>query len=190
MSKATPSRIHHARRAQAGVRPTLARVRDALFNSLAAEITGAQFLDLFAGTGTLGIEALRRGAAAVVFVEQDAKLVREIRRRLTVAGLAARAEVWRQDVLATIRELGRVGRQFRVIVMDPPYGEDWIGPTLRAIVDARLLAPGGVVVAEGHWRDRPATVTGFALRREARYGETALWFFEATGAEETGPSAY
>lgn len=185
MSKATPRRIHHARRAQAGVRPTLARVRDALFNSLAAEITGAQFLDLFAGTGTLGIEALRRGAAAVVFVEQDAKLVREIRRRLTVAGLVARAEVWQQDVLAAIRERGRVGRQFRVIVIDPPYGEGWIGPTLRAIVDARLLAPGGVVVAEGHWRDRPATVTGLALRREARHGETVLWYFEQ-GAEERG----
>lgn len=183
MPTAMPRRVRHSRSARAGVRPSLARVRDALFNSLAARVAGAQLLDLFAGTGSLGLEALRRGADAVVFVEQDSKLVQEIRRHLAAAGLVEQAEVRRRDVLAAIRDLGQTGRRFDVIVMDPPYGQEWIGPTLRAVLAAGILAPGGVVVAEGHWRDRPAPVPGFTLRREARYGETALWYFEESAQE-------
>lgn len=180
-----PRRVRHRRDAGAVVRPTLARVRDALFNSLAGRVGGAQFLDLFAGTGSLGLEALRRGAHGVLFVEQDARLAQEIRRHLVRAGREEDAEVWRCDVLTAIRDFGQAGRRFEVIVMDPPYGREWIGPTLRAILAAGILAPGGVVAAEGHWRDRPEPPPGLMLRREARYGETALWYFETGGAEET-----
>lgn len=135
-------------------------------------------LDLFAGVGTLGLEALARGAAEVVFVERDPRLVEGIRRTLAKEGWTARAEVWRRDALAAVRELGARGRAFELIVMDPPYGEGWIPRALRAIRAAGVQAPGGVVVAEGHWRDRPEREPGFERRREARHGETALWFYE------------
>jgi len=164
------------------VRPTSGRVRDALFNTLAARVGGSRVLDLFAGTGALGLEALARGAGRVLFVERDARLVEGIRERLAKEGWAAHAAVWRRDVLRAVRELGSRGEGFDLILLDPPYGEGWIPRTLRAVVAARLLAPGGVVVAEGHWRDRPPPSPGLVLVREARHGETALWFYTEEGA--------
>ncbi|MDR7556416.1 MAG: 16S rRNA (guanine(966)-N(2))-methyltransferase RsmD [Armatimonadota bacterium] len=163
------------------MRPTAARVRDALFNALGERVRGAAVLDLFAGTGALGLEALRRGAATVVFVERDARLARALAARVRDAGVADRAEVVAEDVLTAIRRLGAAGRRFAVILMDPPYGQEWIPRTLEAIGVAGILAPGGLVVAEGHWRDRPAA-GGWHLEREARYGETALWYLRARDA--------
>lgn len=160
------------------VRPTAARVRDALFNTLGTRVNGARVLDLFAGSGGLGIEALRRGAASAVFVEREARMAQTIKRRLLRGGLAERGEVQRRDVRDAVRGLGIAGRRFEVILLDPPYGEAWILQTLSAIVRSRILAPGGVVVAEGHWRDRPDLADLLICRREARYGETVLWYFE------------
>lgn len=174
-------------RFRALVRPTLARVREALFNTLGPRVSGARVLDLFAGSGSLGFEALRRGAASAVFVEHDAKMVEEIRLRVARGDPGAKTEVWRRDVLAAVHDLGVAGRQFDLILMDPPYGQEWIGRTLRAIFSKGILAIGGVVVAEGHWRDRPAPVQGIRLLREARYGETALWYLEQDGGAEGTP---
>jgi 16S rRNA (guanine966-N2)-methyltransferase len=166
---------HRRHGADGRVRPTAARVRTALFNALGDRVRGAAVLDLFAGTGALGLEALRRGAAAAVFVERDARLVRALAARVRQEGVADRAEVRAEDVLTAIRRLGAAGRRFSVILMDPPYGQGWIPRTLAAINAAGILAQGGLVVAEGHWRDRPAEA-GWCLEREARYGETALWY--------------
>jgi 16S rRNA (guanine966-N2)-methyltransferase len=162
-----------------------------LFNSLGPRIEGMRVLDLFAGSGALGLTALSRGAAVVVFVERDGRLLEGIRKALAKEGWAARAEVWRKEALVAVRELGARRRAFDLILMDPPYGEGWIPRVLRAIQAARLQAPGGLIVAEGHWRDRPAEEPGIRRRREARYGETALWFYELEpggpgGAEAEG----
>src|SRR5438445_699669 len=126
-------------------RPTLARVRDAVFNSLRGRVGGARVLDLYAGSGALGIEALRQGAERAVFVEHNAKLVTEIRRRLIGEEVADRAEVWRRDALAAVRDLGLAGKAFEIIFLDPPYGRRLIAATLRVIGTAGILAPGGVV---------------------------------------------
>lgn len=166
----------------ARVRPTAARVRAALFNTLGDQVRGATVLELFAGTGALGLEALRRGAAAVVFVERDVRLARALVARARALGSADRAEVRAEDALAAIRRLGAAGRRFGLILLDPPYGEGWIPRALDAIAAASILAPGGLVVAEGHWRDRPGEAAGWRLEREARYGETALWYLRADGS--------
>ncbi|HLA23793.1 MAG TPA: 16S rRNA (guanine(966)-N(2))-methyltransferase RsmD [bacterium] len=166
------------------VRPTQSRVRDALFNSLGPRVQGARILDLFAGSGALGLAALARGAAEVVFVERDARLIEGIRGVLAKEGWAERAEVWRREAVAVVRELGTRRRVFDLILMDPPYGEGWIPRMLRAIRAAGVQAPGGLIAAEGHWRDRPEAAPGFVRRREARYGETALWFYEAESGGE------
>lgn len=150
-------------------------------NSLAPRLPGSRVLDLFAGSGGLGLGTLRRGAARVVFVERDAHLVEVIRGELAKEGWADRAQVWRKDALAAVRELGRSGERFDLILMDPPYGEGWIPRALRAIGEAGIAAPGALIAAEGHWRDRPAPVAGFAQVREARYGETVVWFYTEDG---------
>ncbi len=158
-----------------GVRPTARRVRDALFNSLAARVEGAAVLDLFAGTGALGLEALARGARVVVFVERDATLARRLRDHLRAEDLTAQAEVWRAPVPTALTRLGEEGRRFDLILLDPPYGRGLLDRTLEALAGGEALAPGGRIVAEGHWRDAPRLPDGLALVREARYGETALW---------------
>lgn len=169
--------------AKPGVRPTSALVRGALFNSLGGLVSGAQALDLFAGTGGVGIEALRRNAARVIFVEHDAKLVAAIRTQLGKEALATRAEVWQRDAAAAVHELGRTKRRFDLVFLDPPYGEGWIPRMLHLIAATGILARGGVVVAEGHWRDRPDADVALVCTREARYGDTVLWYF---GAREEG----
>ncbi|MGH2398969.1 MAG: RsmD family RNA methyltransferase, partial [bacterium] len=156
------------------------------FNSLAQRISGSRVLDLFAGTGGLGLQALARGASRVVFVEHDPRMAEVIREELSTEEGAERAEVWRRDAMSAIRELGIRGEAFDLILMDPPYGEGWIPRALRVIGSARILSRGGLVVAEGHWRDRPPAEPGFVRVRETRHGETALWFFSGEGEEDRG----
>jgi len=151
-------------------------VRAGLYDSLGAWVAGRAVLDLFAGTGALGIEALQRGARRAVFVECDAVQVRVIREQLRRQGLEQRAVVRRQDAVEALRRLARAGDVFDLVLLDPPYGMGLIERSLAAIADSGVLAPGGLIVAEGHWRDRPALATGQEMAREARYGETALWF--------------
>lgn len=161
-------------------------MREALFNILAGRIRleGARVLDLFAGTGALGLTALRRGARFAIFVEGDRALAEAIRAQGKEIGGRDRIEVWRRDAVAAVHELGRTARQFDLILLDPPYGQEWIPRTLRAIVADGILAPDGIVVAEGHWRDQPHAA-GLTCVREARYGETVLWFFEFAKEEPT-----
>lgn len=168
---------------RARVRPTLARVRDALFNSLGPRIPGARVLDLYAGTGALGIGALHHGAAHALFVERHAPLAADLRRRLAAEGVEDRAEVWAKDALAAIRDLGAAQGRFDIILLDPPYGQDLIAVTLDAIKRAGILAPDGLVAAEGHWRDHPGETPGLSCRREARYGQTRLWYFQHSGGD-------
>ena len=170
-------------RGRQGVRPTSGRVRDALMNSLAPRLAGSRVLDLFAGTGGLGLAMLARGARSAVFVERDQRLVEVIRQDLAKEGWADRAEVWGKDALAAVRDLGRRGERFDLILMDPPYGEGWISKTLQAIRNAKIVAPDGLIVAEGHWRDQVPAEAGFVQVREARYGETVLWSYTEDGGE-------
>ncbi len=168
----------------AQIRPTSTRVADALFNSLGPRIEGARVLDLFAGTGRLGIEALSRGAQDAVFVERDARNVGVIRDNLAAAGFAARGAVRRGDALAALRALAAEGRRYDLIVLDPPYGRDLQRETLRRVAGTNVLAPGGLVVVEGHWRDDPGDVDGLVRIRSSRYGETALWVYARQAKEE------
>ncbi|HLW48771.1 MAG TPA: 16S rRNA (guanine(966)-N(2))-methyltransferase RsmD [bacterium] len=171
----------HLRGPRTGVRPTADRVKDALFNSLAPRLAGARVLDLFAGTGALGIEALSRGAIRAVFVERDARAAAAIRANLAAARFQESAEVRRGGVEAEIAALERDAAEFDLIVLDPPYGQDLTARTLRRLAASRVLAGGGLIAAEGHWRDDPGEVPGLARIRTARYGETTLWFYAPGG---------
>ncbi len=164
--------------ARGRIRPTSDMVKEALFNALAARVAEARVLDLFAGAGGLGIEALSRGAAEAVFVEQDAHSAAAIRDNLAAARLRDRGTVRRANALTEIADLARAGAQFDLIVLDPPYGRGLAARALRLIAASDILAPGGVAVAEGHWRDDPGEVPGLRRTRAARYGETGLWFYE------------
>jgi 16S rRNA (guanine966-N2)-methyltransferase len=153
-------------------RPTSDRVREALFAML-GELGGASVLDLFAGSGALGIEALSRGAEQTVFVERDEPALRVLRTNLELLGLGNdRAQVRRAEVRAALRSARRRKETYDLIFIDPPYSQarDW-GPELSAAL-VPLLRPAARVVVES---DRRAPMElELALERERRYGDTSI----------------
>jgi 16S rRNA (guanine966-N2)-methyltransferase len=129
-------------------------------------------LDLYAGTGALGIEALSRGAASVVFVERAARSLQVLRANLSELALDAR--VVAADVVRGIRRLSEQGARFGLVFLDPPYASDELARALAALVDARLLSPGAVVVVESGRRHPVPVVEGLAALDERRYGDTLI----------------
>lgn len=169
----------------AAVRPTSDRVKETLFNVLMPRLAGARVLDLFAGSGGVGIEALSRGAALAVFVDQSAEHLRVVRDNLAVAGLTDGARVVRRDAFQAVRELGARGQTFDLVFVDPPYETDLGRRILAALVQAGVLAPGGWLVWERHRKtpapevvSPPAAAAGALTRfRELALGETVLSFY-------------
>ena len=164
-----------------GTRPLADRVKQTLFAILEPDLPGATFLDLFAGSGAAGIEALSRGAAGAWFVEQDARAVKVIHANLERTGLASVARVVRADVVAWLRDprRGEEGR-YEVAFVDPPYDDPMTLHDALVAIDA-VLAANGRVVVKHFWRDRPPTRVGLlASERERRFGETMLTFYRRT----------
>ncbi len=162
-----------------GVRPTPDRVRQTLFDWLAPRIEGAAVLDLFAGSGALGFEALSRGAAMVSFVESGAEQARAIRESLRKLGVEARAEVLAEDALAV---LSRAARRYDIVLLDPPYASTLLGRALALLPP--LLKPGNRVYLE--WptaQPRPELGPGWSWLREKQAGQVAygLASFEGAG---------
>ncbi|HUB74139.1 MAG TPA: 16S rRNA (guanine(966)-N(2))-methyltransferase RsmD [Solirubrobacteraceae bacterium] len=155
-----------------GTRPTSDRVREALFAML-GELAGEDVLDLFAGTGALGIEALSRGARGVVFVERDPACARVLEDNLEALGVAReQAQVRRVDALRALQAARARREKYDLVFIDPPYAQAraW-GPELSALLPA-LLAPGARVVVES---DRRAPLAlELPLERERRYGDTSI----------------
>jgi 16S rRNA (guanine966-N2)-methyltransferase len=151
-------------------RPTSDRVREALFSILGARVEGARVLDLFAGSGALGIEALSRGAAAATFVDDDPAAVRAVRANLEgVDG----GEVLRRDARAFLRTAREQARQYDLVFLDPPYRHAaTLGSELADGV-AAVLAPGGLVVGESDRRE-PLDLPPLTLDDERRYGDTLI----------------
>ena len=170
-----------------GTRPLSDRVKQALFASLEAEgaLSGA-FLDLFAGTGAAGIEALSRGAPSATFIERNDRATALIESNLRHAGLSGWSVV-RADALRFLAR-GRPATQppFAASVVDPPYDVSMLTPTLELLGDPQhgWLAVDAVVVAKHFWRDTPAAqIGGLILDRQRRFGETMLTFFRHTPQE-------
>jgi len=170
----------------AGTRPLADRVKQTLFAILEPDLPGARVLDLFAGSGAGGIEALSRGAAAAVFVERDAAAVSTIRANLARAHLAGpaaivvQAEVGRWLAGAS----GPVAGPYDVVIVDPPYDRpELLHETLATVGQGRLLGRRPVVVTKHFWKDRPAAQVGLLRStRERRFGETALTFYRPSGS--------
>ena len=164
-----------------GTRPLADRVKQTLFAILEPDLPGATFLDLFAGSGAAGIEALSRGAAHATFVERDQAAVAVIKANLARTHLADRGTVTRADALAWLRDPARArDPASTAVLIDPPYDDP---ATLAAALEAvgPLLAPNARVVAKHFWRDAPTARIGLlASDRERRFGETTLTFYRRT----------
>jgi 16S rRNA (guanine966-N2)-methyltransferase len=163
---------------KSGVRPTMDRVKAAIFSSLGDAITDARVLDLFAGSGALGIEALSRGAGSVLFVEEDPQLTDAIEKNLAKTKLDGR--VRRQEVFEFLRRSTGTER-FQIIFADPPYektssGERFIEKLLKSEALAQLLEPNGVFVLEKRPTEQTPVTTLWDIVRARKYGSTEVLF--------------
>lgn len=168
-----------------GIRPTADRVREALFSALGPAVAGARVLDLYAGSGALGIEALSRGAARAVFVEEARGAVDVILANLALTGLEDRARVVGSTVERFLDEAR--GGPFDLVLIDPPYAEGPPTRQLRSLAAGPLLAPGASVVVEGRGPDAGPAVDGLELASVRRYGDSSLAFLRPGPLTEALP---
>ena len=156
-------------------RPTTDRVKEALFSVIHFDIPGAHVLDLFGGTGQLGIEALSRGAKRAVFVDESDKACKLINENLRRTRLEQEGTVVRGDYLAY---LGRCREKFNIIFLDPPYAEVFLENALKKITEIDILESGGIIVAERPvGKDLPWDFTGYSRSKDYKYGNTLLTLY-------------
>lgn len=153
-------------------RPTADRVKEAMFSIIQFYIPGARVLDLFGGTGQLGIEALSRGAESAVFVDAREDACRLIRENLHRTRLEEAATVVRGDYLQYLKHCRE---QFQIILLDPPYAEVFLENALKMITEIDILQSGGIIVAERPIeKDLPYEFAGFTRSKDYKYGKTLL----------------
>ena len=156
-------------------RPTADRVKEALFSAIQFDIPGAKVLDLFGGTGQLGIEALSRGAKSAVFVDHQESACRIIRENLNRTRFSEKAKVIRSDYLQYLKNCRDC---FDIIFLDPPYAEIFLENSLKMITEIDILQTGGIIVAE-----RPAEkelnldFSGYERSRDYKYGKVLITIF-------------
>ena len=164
------------------------RVKTALFDILAPEIVGISVLDLFAGTGAVGIEALSRGAASATFIERSPDAWRLVRENLALTNLSDRAEVLRTDAFAFLQQAAAANRRYDLVYVAPPQYEGLAARALAQLDAAPLTEPDGLVIVQIHPQERSGvdTVPLKRLRRydERRYGSTLLLFYAHDESEE------
>jgi len=172
---------------RSGVRPTSDRVRESVFARL-GDLAGARVLDLYAGSGALGIEAISRGAAEATFVEREAPVLAVLRSNLASLGIDSISSIEPGDVPAVVRRLGRAKRRFDLVLIDPPYASEEPARACEALVGAAILSPGAMLVLERDRRHPSPQVEGLAVLDERRYGDTVVVRFVAAtdGPGESG----
>jgi 16S rRNA (guanine966-N2)-methyltransferase len=160
------------------LRPLTGQAKGALFNILVNKNNGARFLDLFAGTGSVGIEALSRGAQLAFFVELDRKIVETLRENLGLTGFTDRAEVLCLDVDTALQSIDKDKGRFDIVFIGAPYGKPLLGQALTRLSNTSIVEHNGVVVAEHSSRDKVSDLYGILKKfRETRYGDTILSFY-------------
>ena len=161
------------------IRPTADRVKESLFEVIGERVRDARVLDLFAGTGNLGIEALSRGARSALFVDADRSAVRLIVQNLNRTRLEERAETWKSDARSALERLKKSGSRFDIVLLDPPYEYDSLESILSQLYRYRLLSPGGLLVIEHDRRtDLPQRTGSVQLCDRRRFGDTMISFYQ------------
>jgi 16S rRNA (guanine(966)-N(2))-methyltransferase RsmD len=166
-------------------RPTSDGIKESLFNIL-QEVSGKSFLDLFAGCGNVGLEALSRGAAKVVFVEKNPVMVNAIKRNLLELGINNKYQILETEAAKGIKKLQRKGEKFDFIFADPPYEKGFVREIFQYLGEGEMISSDGVAIFQHSVReDIPGTLTGtFMLTDQRRYGDTRISFFKRMEREK------
>lgn len=161
-----------------GTRPVTDNVKETIFNVIGDGVVGAEVLDLYAGTGSLGIEALSRGAERILFVEQAAEAVRLIEQNLKMLGFGDQAEIWRDDVFRALRRMRNRQRGFELVFVDPPFEKGLSVETMHLLSENQVVAEGGCVVVRHHQKETvPSEVDRLQLVSEKSFAEAVVGFF-------------
>jgi len=161
-----------------GLRPTSDRLREALFNILGPHLENLSFLDVFAGSGAVGIEAISRGALQVTFVESDRRACRLIEQNLELCKAQAGSRLLPLDAFRALRQLAREGRTFDIVFLDPPYDWQPYEDLLALVFGGGLVHANSIVVVEHRRGARlPETGAGFIFQRVVRQGDQRLSFY-------------
>ena len=159
------------------LRPTSDRVKEAVFNILQDHVEGRQVLDLFAGTGALGIEALSRGAKRVVFVEESTRSLTALRKNIDGCKAKDQVQVLAREVLVAIKILEAQGESFHLIFLDPPYGKGLADQTLKALAGNPIVSPNTLIIAEHASNEEVLEFPPLQRVDARRYGRTLVSFF-------------
>ncbi len=174
----------------AAVRPTADRVKESVFGIIGAKIIGARVLDLFAGTGNLGLESWSRGASAITFVDESQASLCLVRSNIAKCRADEACSVIRGSAVPEIARLFRRGQRFHFIFCDPPYGRGLLAQVMAALERYPLLADGGCLVAERACHDvLPLPGAAYTLWRSEKYGETMVDFIHYAEAEPSAEDA-
>ncbi|MCK4600773.1 16S rRNA (guanine(966)-N(2))-methyltransferase RsmD [Candidatus Bipolaricaulota bacterium] len=172
---------------EAGIRPMRDFVRTALFNILADLVPGSRFLDLFCGTGSVGLEALSRGAVECVFLDSSAGACGIVRRNLDALDLLKQGKVIKADFREGIDRLVKRGRQFDLVFVGPPYEKGLAAAALDSLGEGLLLANEALIVTETHKKEELSSIHGkLQLTNKRTYGDNVLWFYHFSSAIPVG----
>ena len=167
-------------------RPTAERVKESVFSMLQFDLEGREVLDLFAGSGQMGLEAVSRGAAHAVMVDQSRDAIRVIQENVTKTRLAEYCSVWQGNAADYIRR--NRGKQFDIVFLDPPYAADLYAPTLRELVAADMLKPTTLLVCESENEALLANAAELSsileTKKIVRYGRVVITVLQMRGEEE------
>lgn len=164
----------------AEVRPTKDRIREALFNIIREYIDGADVLDIFAGSGAFGIEAISRGAESATFIDGEKACIKTIEENVKTLGIdAGKVKLLRMDAFKAVDKLCNEGKKFDIILFDPPYYKDIAKKCLIKLGERDILKPHCIIIAEHHKKDiLPAETGSITSYRVACYGDVCLTFYK------------
>ncbi|MEZ4528955.1 MAG: 16S rRNA (guanine(966)-N(2))-methyltransferase RsmD [Desulfobacterales bacterium] len=156
-------------------RPTSDRIRESIFNILSDAVQDAVVLDLFAGTGAMGIEALSRGGRHALFIEQNRDALAAISQNIRNCSLENRTRTMRWDIVKNLNCLRNMPDPFTLVFMDPPYAQNMVEPALQNLMQSGSLAPGAMIAAE-HTPAEPVETQGIEITDQRKYGKTVVSF--------------
>jgi 16S rRNA (guanine966-N2)-methyltransferase len=159
------------------IRPALDQVKEAVFNIL-FDVRDTSVLDLFAGTGSMGIEALSRGASHATFVDDFISAIVLIKKNLERCGFKDHAAVIKSPVRAAIRRLSKLGKKFDIVFVDPPYLKNLVRPSLEALSQSPIVGPGSIIIVEHHPKEEVGEMEGLEITDSRRYGQTSITFLK------------
>lgn len=161
------------------IRPTTDKIKETLFNMIQFELQGINFLDLFAGTGAIGIEALSRGANMATFVDNNDKAIKVIKENLEHTGLISKANVIKSDVSLSLENLSRKNESYDIVFMDPPYDKDLYRPVFEKLSKSNIINNNSIIILEVSLKDDAIGIEqiGFKITKIKKYKSNKHIFF-------------